>query len=172
MKLIRHPFFLGVFLGFFPALVGCAQAEPQLVEAAILVEITPGKPDAPTEIVEVIRAPSAVHLRVRRQAANGAVLSQAETTLDLRDFSALWAVVDKHRLKEFVPQERAQAQVADFGVRRCRISWRTEAEETPRIHEVEWSRPLTNRQNFRPLIAELKSLLSRQAPEFTLYYFN
>lgn len=158
---------LSLFVLAVPLLLSCGQVEMP-IEASILVEVTPGKPDAPTETIEVTHGPKAQRLTCIRRAADGHVISSAEDVVSRQDVARLWDIVERHRLMNFTPRETSELP-DDFGDRRLRLVWRLDGEPESRTIDVSWQREIENRSVVEPLLRELATLAHRAGIE--LYYF-
>ena len=142
-----------------------------VVLAAIVVEITPGKPGAPTERVRVEKRNASTTLRAERVDGSGTVSQQQEAPIPASDFQSAWEIVEREDLRTFHPQE-AGGRVFDFGERRLRLEWQSTRDGRPMVHEVVWTKPLTNERTIARLITKLTELAQRHAPRVPLAYFR
>jgi hypothetical protein len=143
----------------------------EVVLAAIVVEITPGKPGAPTERVRVEKRNASTTLRAERVDGSGKVSQQQEAPIPVTDFQSAWEIVEREDLKTFRPQETG-GRVFDFGERRLRLEWQSTRDARPMVHEAVWIKPLTNDRKIARLITRLTELALRHAPRVPLAYFR
>ena len=133
----------------------------------IRVSITPGKPGAPTETVEIRRAGGSVTIAARRE-SNSSVLSSTTKGIDPSAGRSVWAIVERNELRTFEPAF-VEEPAWDFGERRLRIEWTRRDDSEREHHAVRWTKPLANGAAVSRLIEHLAAL-ARDA-EATLHYF-
>lgn len=136
----------------------------------IVVSITSGKPNAPTETVTVAWQEGAASIRAERRAAEGTVLASGEAALAEAKVVQLWRTVEEHHLTAFVPRESA-AHVFDFGDRHVRLEWASYSGRPAGHHELAWMAPLDNDADVAPLLREVGALARALLPAVGLAYF-
>jgi hypothetical protein len=135
--------------------------------ARVTLTVSPGKPGAPTESVEVSRVGERRLLRVARVGPEGEVLAEQEVTLAAQDFDRLWRFVSDARLESFEPRE-APGAVADFG--EIRLRRETATGDSKSEVDVAWQRPLKNEADVAPLLRALARLARERAPDVKMHY--
>lgn len=139
-------------------------------EASVEFNITPGKPDAPTERVKLTKQGNAYRLYTQRIDPQGQLLAAAEAELPAEAFERVWSIVQAQELTVFKPQAQ-QAKAYDFGERRLEMHWRLEGESGRQSHTTSWIQPLDNEYRIRPLVEMLGYLAATYTPQAPLYYF-
>lgn len=177
-RLARFSLVVGTLLVGHTACQVSAQPTPSMrapgedvVVVAIVVEITPGKPGAPTERVRVEKRHASTTVRAERVDDAGKVTQAQEAPIPASDFQSVWDIVEREDLKTFRPQETG-GRVFDFGERRLRLEWQSNRDATPTVHEVVWIKPLANERKIARLITRLTELAQRHAPRVPLAYFR
>ena len=141
-----------------------------LSQARVVMTITPGKPSAPTESIELIKQDSNYILRLRRINATGELLEDEEVKLERQDFELVWAIVNRGGLRSFSPQE-VDPSVIDFRERRLRVEFLGKEDTDLTVHDVVWSQPLSNETSIAPLISQLAQLARYHMKASQLFYF-
>jgi hypothetical protein len=139
-------------------------------EGRVIVSITPGKPNAPTETVTVSWRDGRGSLRSERRAASGEVLAAGEANLGEGQLRELWQTVQRRHLTTFTPRE-AGGQTFDFGERRVRLEWVSRAGKAREAHDFSWIAPLENEADVRPLQRAAATAARGTVPGVLLAYF-
>ncbi len=153
------------------ALVAAAAvgAEPRLLNATIKISETPGEPGAPTQTLIAVRNGAQCHLTVRIGPADAIKAEKTETRpISIVEFDTLWSVVVAEKVRGWLPEESLD-EVADFGEKRIRVEWTTEASGTPQVHEVAWVRPVTNGQSLVKTRAAMSTLIRAHIRDVKLF---
>ncbi len=146
-----------------------AAAEPRLLTVTITIFETPGEPGAPTQTLIAVRNGAQCHLTVGIGPANAIKAKKTETRpISTAEFDTLWSVVVAERVRGWLPEESLE-DVADFGERRIRVEWTTEASGTPQVHEVAWVRPVTNGQALEKTRAAMIALTRAHIRDVKLF---
>lgn len=142
--------------------VAAPDDRPAPESESLSFSITPGKPGAPTERVTVTRRGRSGEgtMRVARIGDLGGVLGEEVIPLPTADGADVWRIVDRERLRAFVP-EVEPGEVADFGEVRLRIESRLAGGATTEAREVSWERSLRQAEAAR--IDALKNKLAALA---------
>ena len=152
-------------------LAGCPLAGAALPpEGRVLVSITPGKPDAPTETVTVSWRGATGSLRSERRAAGGNILAEGEASLGETPLRQLWRSVEDNHLTAFRPRKSSR-KAFDFGQRQVRLEWVPRAGEARQSHDFSWTAPLDNDAEVRPLLLAAASAARGAVPGVLLAYF-
>jgi len=142
----------------------------ELLSVSIKLELTPGKPNAPTETVEVARKESKdVVTVVRAQVGEPPV--QDTAAIDTATVERIWHIVVHNHLSTFQPDTSREPSVADFGQRRLIISFEKRGSTESVVHEVSWTAPPANNSAIEPLFKELGALAKTTSQAVRLYYF-
>jgi hypothetical protein len=145
---------------------GTAQDPARLRIAAA---ITPGKPGAPTERIEVARDGELAWITVTRTAGGEAPLASAYRNIDPKEIEPLWETVRRNELQTFEPK-RSRRRSYDFGLRQVHLAWTLDGRRGS--HEISWDESLDNESRIKPLFRQLARLAQRRAPEVRLSYFR
>lgn len=129
-------------------------------------EITPGKPGAPTERIEVAWSDEASNVRLIRQ-QDDKVLEMETHAIPRSAAAQTWKLVQRFKLIEFKPKSTKRA--FDFGLHRFQIQWQ-EDDETKRA-AVSWTQPLDNGAGPDKLAKALSSLAAKHAKKWKSFYF-
>ncbi len=152
-------------------LASCSLASAALPpEGRVLVSITPGKPDAPTETVAVSWRDGKGSLRCERRASGGEILAEGESGVGEKSLKDLWRVVEDNRLAAFQPRE-SPGKAFDFGQRRVRLEWVPRAGEARQSRDFSWTAPLANDARVRPLLLAAATAARGAVPGVLLAYF-
>ena len=149
---------------------GCSLAANLPAEGRLLVSITPGKPDAPTETVSASWRDGSGTLRCERRAAGGEILAEGKGTLDARGLADLWRTVERGRLTAFEPRVSG-AKAFDFGARRVELEWMPAGASAKRSHAFSWESPLANEAEVLPLLRAAREAARAAVPGVPLAYF-
>ncbi len=142
-----------------------AEAAAEVLPVSLRVDITPGKPGAPTESIELRREAGSIHLSVSRVQIDGteqsgtATLSDAEAA-DLRNGPLA-------RILSTFDPATVPNPVVDFGVREVRVQ-RDAASE---LETWTWDRTLVDELPANTLFRELATLARDRVPDVLLAYF-
>jgi hypothetical protein len=131
------------------------------------IAITPGKPDAPTEVIELRRTSAGCSLRTVRK-KDTSILAEAHASLTASDCAGVWQIAQQLRQNSPKP---SGAPVPDFGSRTLRIQWTPPGTAVPQQQMFEWDRELQNDETVKPLIERLIELARKKLPNVTLNYF-
>ncbi len=148
---------------------GAQAAEPRLLNATITISETPGEPGAPMQTLIAVQNGAQCHLTVRISPADAIKAKKSETRpISTVKFDTLWSVVVAEKVRGWLPEESLD-EVADFGERRIRVEWTTEASGTPQVHEVAWVRPVTNGQSLVKTRAAMTTLIRAHIRDVKLF---
>lgn len=161
-----HGFFIGSLL-----LAGCSlTSAPTPAEGRVVVSITPGKPDAPTEIVTAAWRDGNASLRAERRGAGGEILAAGEARLEESRLREIWRAIERGQLTAFTPRDSA-GETFDFGSRHVRLEWVPGAGQARRSHEFSWIKPLENEAAVAPLLRAAADAARETVPGVPLAYF-
>ncbi len=142
----------------------------------IRIEITPGKPNSPTEIVAISRAVDGCTVTVERrhQANDGtraAVVEDQQVTLDettQHECDAVFEQADSADLLSFVAVE--EDEIVDDGASyEVEISQGSGADSATNL--LSWNGPITDEASVQNVIRAAAELAGRHVPEPELFYF-
>ncbi len=145
-------------------------ASSRIAQISLKVTITPGKPGAPSETVEVSRRGTTPLLHVSRTDTFGNISEEESAEITLGELSDITKIVEREKLQSFEPQEKP-GEILDFGVFVLRIELKSEEDTSPQVHEVSWQRPLKNQKRISPLMAQLSRIIHKRTQRVRLYYF-
>jgi hypothetical protein len=166
MRMILHRALRFALCGLALTCAGATARSGELPRnATVLAVITPGKPGAPSEEIEVRKVGTEVTLRVTRRAP-GQPLQEQRHRIQVEDLRPVWEA----SLPLFGWSPRTIADAADFGERRLRLE-RSRGEGTPEVWEVAWTAPLTDDRAVSSLLGRLAGLAEHRSPELPLHYF-
>lgn len=131
------------------------------------IAITPGKPDAPTEVIELRRTSTGCSLRAVRK-KDTSILDEAQASLTASECAGVWQTSEQMRQSSPKP---IGAPVPDFGSRTVRIRWTPPGAAAAQQRVFEWDREIQNEEAVRPLIERIVELARKKLPNVTLYYF-
>jgi hypothetical protein len=154
--------------GLLSAACGVAANLP--VEGRLLVSITPGKPNAPTETVSASWREGRGTIRSERRGAGGEILAEGAGGLDSKGLTELWRTVERGGLTAFQPKESG-ARVSDFGSRRVELEWMPAPAAPKRSNAFSWQAPLANEEDVRPLLRAAGQAARAAVPGVQLAYF-
>lgn len=143
---------------------------PPVFSARLALSVTPGKPFASTERVEVSLKAQAFSLTIQR--INGYGKTEIDKTYPLmRDtFFKIWDFAVARGLTSFVPQALDGENGADFASFELETEWKS-AQPAEGFHKSIWSFPLKNGQAVEELFSLFSPLVRSHADEVALYYF-
>lgn len=154
----------GSFFGF-------GKPHDNLAKARLAYSVTPGKPGASTEQVEVAMSGAEYLTKLRRiDTYQNEVLNES-CLIRPEEFFDIWNLATKYRLANFRPEEIADRSF-DFGSRTLEIEWQTKEETEIHANKVSWDNPISNGKAIERLSEALAGVASKCAPNDRLYYFG
>lgn len=148
--------------------------EPDLlatIAAKIEINITPGKPGAPTETMAVVRKNDQFYLVATRTPADSKKSGSESVEITEKQFGVVSKIVQAEQLTSWLPQQKEGS--VDLGESRLRVEWRPLNLSKTNVHDVGWTQELKDKgKTIVALKKHFARLAKSELKRIQLYYFR